>query len=177
MLALSTVNCPILKIIKYCELCNTQDNFAHSNTLPYACCNSWHACTISKLCFTLIYSVLLPAILCGCNLHIATPHCIQLVVNIANHNRLENSSDPRNRERIKWDCTIVLQYIEFHLVSSKALSWRTIVKFSLLAYPPSASPHSFFPGIPPGLWLYCCFEGCLWAPVAFAKAWTSSDTL
>ena len=36
MLALSTVNCPILKIIHYCELCNTQNSFVHSNTLPYA---------------------------------------------------------------------------------------------------------------------------------------------
>ena len=36
MLALSTVNCPILKIINYCELYNPQDNFVYSNTLPYA---------------------------------------------------------------------------------------------------------------------------------------------
>ena len=36
MLALSTVNSPILKIINYCELCNTQDSFVHNNTLPYA---------------------------------------------------------------------------------------------------------------------------------------------
>ena len=103
-------------------------------------CNSWRACTISKLRFTLMYNVLLPAMLCGCDLHIATPHCIQSALNISNHNRLENSSHPRNRESIKWDCTIVLQYIEFHLVSSWTLSGKTIVRCSLLAYPPSASP-------------------------------------
>ena len=33
---LSTVSCPILKIINYCELYNTQDSFVYSNTLPYA---------------------------------------------------------------------------------------------------------------------------------------------
>ena len=143
MLALTTVNYPILKIINYCELCNTKDSFVHSNTLPYAEQQFWRACTISKLCFTLIYNVLLPPMLCGCDLHIATLHCIQSVLNIANHNRLENSSEPRNRESIKWDCTIVLQYIEFHLVSSRASSGRTIVRCSLLAYPPSAS-SSFF---------------------------------
>ena len=103
-------------------------------------CNSWRTCTISKLCFTLIYNVLLPPMLCGCDLHIATPHCVHSVLNIANHNRLDNFSEPRNRESIKWDCTIVLQYIEFHLVPSRALSGRTIVRCSLLAYPPSASP-------------------------------------
>ena len=36
ILALSIANCPILKIINYCELYNTQDSFVHSNTLPYA---------------------------------------------------------------------------------------------------------------------------------------------
>ena len=36
MLALNTVNCPILKIINYCELCNIEDSFVHNNTLPYA---------------------------------------------------------------------------------------------------------------------------------------------
>ena len=35
MFALSTVNCPTLKVINYCELSNTQDRFLHSNTLPY----------------------------------------------------------------------------------------------------------------------------------------------
>ena len=123
------MNCAILKTALYTViLCLMRS------------CNSWRACTISKLCFTLIYNVLLPPMLCGCDLHIATPHCIQSVLNIANHNRLDNSSEPRNRESIKWDCTIVLQYIEFHLVSSRALSGRTIVRCSLLAYPPSASP-------------------------------------
>ena len=103
-------------------------------------CNSWRTCTISKLCIPLIYNVLLPPMLCGCNLHISTPHCVQSVLNIVNHNRLDNSSEPRNRGSIKWDCPIVLQYIEFHLVSSRALSGRTIIRYSLLAYPPSASP-------------------------------------
>ena len=36
MLALRIVNCPILKFINYCRLCNTEDRFVHSNTLPYA---------------------------------------------------------------------------------------------------------------------------------------------
>ena len=140
ILVLSTVSCPILKIIKYCELYNTQDNFVYSNTLPYAELQFLAYMYDLKTLFTLIYNVLLPAMLCGCNLHIATPHCIQPVLNIANHNRLENFSEPRNRESIKWDCTILLQYIDFHLVSSRALSRRTIVRCSLLAYPPSASP-------------------------------------
>ena len=140
MLALSTINCPILKIINYCQLCDAQADLYIIILWLMRSCNSWRACTISKLCFTLIYNVLLHPMLCGCDLHIATPHCIQSVLNIANHNRLENSSEPRNRESIKWDCTIVLQYIEFHLVSSRPLSGRTIVRCSLLAYPPSASP-------------------------------------
>ena len=80
-----------------------------------------------------------PNALC-CDLHIATPQCVQSIFNIANYNRLENSSQPRNRESIKWDCTIVLQYIESHLISSRPLSRRTIVRCSLLAYPPLASP-------------------------------------
>ena len=42
---------------------------------------------------------------------------------------------------------------------------------------PLHHPHSFLPSLPPGLWSYCCLEGCLWAPVAFTKAWTSSDAL
>ena len=140
ILALSIVNCPILKIINYCELYNTQDSFVHSNTLPYAEMQFLAACTISKLCFTLIYNVLLPPMLCGCDLYIATPHCIHSILNIANHNRLDNFSEARNCESIKRDCTIVLQYIEFHLVPSRALSGRTLVRCSLLAYPPSASP-------------------------------------
>ena len=123
------MNCVILKTALYTVILCLMRSF-----------HSWRACTISRLCFTLIYNVLLPPMLCGCDLHIATPHCVQSVLNIANHNRLEKSSEPRNRESIKWDCTIVLQYIEFHLVSSRALSGRTIVRFSLLAYPPSASP-------------------------------------
>ena len=36
ILVLSTVSCPILKIINYCELYNTQDSFVYSNTLSYA---------------------------------------------------------------------------------------------------------------------------------------------
>ena len=36
MLALSIVNCAILKITNYCELCKTQDSFVHSNIRPYA---------------------------------------------------------------------------------------------------------------------------------------------
>ena len=103
-------------------------------------CNSWRASPISKLYFTLIYNVLLPTMLCGLDIHVGTPHCVQSILNIANHNRLDNFSEPRNRESIKWDCTIVLQHIEFHLVPSRALSGRTIVRSSLLAYPPSALP-------------------------------------
>ena len=140
MLALSTVNCAIFKIINHCELCNTQDNFAHNNTLPYAELQFLACMYDLKTPFYIDIQCLLPEMLCGCNLHIATPHCVQSVLKIANHNRLENSSEPRNPESIKWDCTIVLQYIEFHLVSSRSLSGRTIVRCSLLAYPPSASP-------------------------------------
>ena len=36
ILVLSTVSCPILKVINYCELYNTQDSFVYSNTLLYA---------------------------------------------------------------------------------------------------------------------------------------------
>ena len=36
MLALNNFNCEILKIINYCKLCNTQNRFVPSNTLPYA---------------------------------------------------------------------------------------------------------------------------------------------
>ena len=140
MLAITTVNWPILKIISYCELCNTQADLYTVIFWLMRSCNSWRACTISKLCFTLIYNVLLPPMLCGYDLHIATPHCVHSVLNIANHNRLDNVSEPRNHESIKWDCTIVLQYIEFHLLPSRALSGRTIVRCSSLAYPPSASP-------------------------------------
>ena len=140
-------------------------------------CNSRSACTISKLCFTFIHNVLLPTMLCGYDLHIATPHCVQLVLNIANHNGLDNSSEPRNRESIKWDCTIILLYIKFYLISSRALSGRTIVRCSLLAHPPYALPSFLLLGLPPGLWSYYYFEGCLWAPIAFSKAWTSSDAL
>ena len=140
-------------------------------------CNSWRAWTISKLCFTLIYNVLLPPMFCGCDLHIATPHCVQSILNIENRNRLVNSSERRNGESIKWDCTIVLQYIEFHLVSSRALSGGPLLDAPCWRIHPLHSPHSFLPGLPPGLWLYCYFEGRLWAPVAFAKAWNSSDAL
>ena len=90
MFALSPVNCPILKIINYCELYNTQDSRVHSNTVPYAELQFLGACAISKLCFTLIYNVLSPPMLCGCDLHIATPHCVDSVLNITNHNRLDN---------------------------------------------------------------------------------------
>ena len=123
------MNCVILKTTLYIViLCLTRS------------CNSWRACTISKLCFTLIYNVLSPATRCSYDLHIATPHCVQSELNIVNHNRLENSTEPINRESIKWGCAILLQYIEFHLVSSRPLSGRTIVRCFLLAYPPSASP-------------------------------------
>ena len=177
MLALSTVSCPILKIINYCQLCNAQAALYTVILWLMRSCNSWRACTISKLCFILIYNVLLPPMFCGCDLHIATLHCIQSVLNIENHNRLDNFSELRNRESFKWDCTIVLQYIEFHLVPSRALGGRTIVRCSLLAYPPSALPSLLLLGLPLGLWSYCCFEGCFSACVAFAKAWTSSDAL
>ena len=144
MLALSTVNCSILKIINYCQLCNTQATLYTVILWLMCSCNFLRACTISKPFFTLMYNVLLPPMLCGCDLYIATPHCVHSLLNIANHNRLDNFSEPRNRESIKWDCTIVLQYIEFHLVPSRALSGRTIVRCSLFAYPPSALP-SFLP--------------------------------
>ena len=67
----------------------------------YAGLQFWRVCTISKRCFTLIYNVLLPAMLCGCNLQIATPHCVQLVLNIINHNRSENYSQLLH----KWWCS------------------------------------------------------------------------
>ena len=131
--------------------------------------NSWRACTISKLCFTLIYNVLLPPMLCGCDIHIVTPHCVQSVLKIANHNRLDNFSEPRNRESIKWDCTIVLQYIEFHLFPSRALSGRTIVRCSLLAYPPSASPSFLSSWFSSGSVIILLFWRVLFSTCCFPK--------
>ena len=140
-------------------------------------CNSWRTCTISKLCFTLIYNVLSPAMLCGCDLYIATPHCVQSVLKIANHNRLGNSSEPRNRESIKWDCAIV--YSTLSSISSPLEPWTggPLLDAPYWHTHLLQRPHSFLPGLPPGLWSYCYFEGCLSARVAFTKAWTSSNAL
>ena len=140
MLALSTANCPILNIINYYTSCNTQDRFVRNNTLSYAELQFLACMYDLKTLFYIDVQCFIARNSLWCDLHIATPHCVQSILNIANHNRLENSSEQRNRKSIKWDCTIVLQYIEFHLVSSWASSGRTIVRCSLLAYPPSASP-------------------------------------
>ena len=177
MLALSAFNCPILKIINYYELCNTQDSFVHNNTLPYAELQFLACMYDVKTLFYIDIQCFVAAMFCGCDLHIATPHCIQSVLNIANHNRLDNSSEPRNRESIKWDCTIVLQHIEFHLVSSRPWAGGPLLDAPYWHIHPLHRPHSVLPGLPQGLWLYCYFDGCLFARVAFTKAWTSSDAL
>ena len=132
-------------------------------------CNSLRAWTISKTLFYIDIQFLLPPMFCGCDLHIATPHCVHSVLNIANHNRLDNFSEPRNRESIKWDCTIVLQYIEFHLVPSRALSGRTIVRCSLLAYPPSALPSFLSSWSSSGSMIVLLFWGVPFSPCCFCK--------
>ena len=90
ILVLSTVSCPILKIINYCELYNTQDNFVYSNTLPYAELQFLAYMYDLETLFYIDIQFLLPPMLCGCDIHIATPHCVHSVLSITNHNRLGN---------------------------------------------------------------------------------------
>ena len=113
LISLTIVNCVILKTASYIVIFCLMQSY-----------NSWRTCAISKLCFTLIYNVLLAAMLCGCDLHIATPYSVQSVLNIANHNRLENSSEPRNRESIKRYCTIILQLSELSIICHLCHSMR-----------------------------------------------------
>ena len=68
MLALSTANCAIPKIINYCKLRSTYHGFIRLNTLRYAELQFWRVFLNSNLGGTLIYNILLSIALSNYNL-------------------------------------------------------------------------------------------------------------
>ena len=110
-----------------------------------------------------------PQWLCGCNLHIATPYCVHSVLNITNHNRLDNF---QSQEIVKASSEIVQEY--YNTSSSISSPLEPWVRGPLLDAPywhlhPLHRPHSFLPRSSSGSVIALLFWRVLFSTYCFCK--------